>query len=119
MFDIIKEMFVVLLASIVDASTHTKYVSLSNQNWKIQPTLYYSIYLNPIEYNEELSCYSFVVKLDKCAVSCNTLNDLSSRVLVPNKAEYLNQTVFNMITENKSKTLRKHIMAMASFSCLF
>ena len=112
-------MFVVLLASIVDASTHTKYVSLSNQNWKIQPTLYYSIYLNPIEYNQELRCYSFVVKLDKCAVSCNTRNDLSSRVLVPNKAEYLNQTMFNMITENKSKTLTKHIMAMASFSCLF
>ena len=45
-----------------------------------------------------------------CAESCNTLNDLSNKVCVPNKTEDLNTSIFNMITEiNDSKTLAKHI----------
>ena len=39
MFGLIKKMFIVLLTNIVNASNHTKYVSLSNQKCKIQPTL--------------------------------------------------------------------------------
>ena len=43
-------------------------------------------------------------------LSCNTLNDLSNKVYVPNKTEGLNLSVFNMITGiNKSKTLTRHI----------
>ena len=38
--------------------------------------------------------------------SCNTLNDLSNIVWVPNKAEELNLSVLNMITgTNESKIL--------------
>ena len=41
---------------------------------------------------------------------CNTLNDLSNRVCVPNKTEDLNLNVFNMITRtNEWKILTKHI----------
>ena len=39
MFEFIKKMFIVLLASIVKASSDTKCVSLSNEKCKIQPTL--------------------------------------------------------------------------------
>ena len=39
MFGIIKKIFIMLLSSIVNASNHTKCVSLSNQKFKIQPTL--------------------------------------------------------------------------------
>ena len=53
-------MFVVLLTGIVNASNHTKYVSLSNP---------------------------FVIKLDRGVGSCNTLNDLSNKLCVPNKKE--------------------------------
>ena len=77
MFGIINKMLIVLLASIVSASTHTKCVSLSTQKCEIQPTL---INLHPNEYSQELHYYLFVVKLDICAQSCNILNDLSSRV---------------------------------------
>ena len=46
--------------------------------------------------------------------SCNTLNDLSNRICVPNKTEGLNLNVFNMIAGiNESKTLTKHI----SYKC--
>ena len=54
--------------------------------------------------------YPFTVKLDRYVGSCNTLNDLSNKVCVPNKTEDLNLSVFNMITGiNESKTLTKHI----------
>ena len=71
MFGIIKNMFIVLLTSIVHVSSHTKCVSISNQ-CKIQPTL---INLHPNEYSHELHCYPFVVKLERCIGSSNTLYD--------------------------------------------
>ena len=51
----------------------------------------------------------FPVKLDRCVGSCNTFNDLSNKLCVPNKTEDLNLIVFSMITGiNESKTLTKH-----------
>ena len=51
-----------------------------------------------------------MVKLDICVGSCNTLNDLSDKVCVPNRTEDLNLRMFNMIKEiNESKTLAKNI----------
>ena len=71
----------------------------------IQPTL---INLHPNEYSQEIHYYPFAVKGDRCVGSCNTLNDLSNKVCVPNKTEDLNLGVFNMITGiNDSKTLTK------------
>ena len=61
------------------------------------------------DYNE-LRYYPFAVNLDRCAGSCNTVDDLSSRVCVPNETEDLNLDIFNMITGiNEPKTLTKHI----------
>ena len=79
-------MFIVLSASIVNTSNHTKCVSISNQKYEFQPTL---IHLHPNEYSQELPYHSFEVKLDKCVGSCNTLNDLSNKVCVPSKTEDL------------------------------
>ena len=52
-----------------------------------------------------INCYPFIVKLDRCVGSCNTVNDLSNKICVPNKTANLNLTVFNMITgiENINK----------------
>ena len=64
------------------------------------------INLHPNEYSQELHCYPFAVKLDKCVGSCNTLNDISNKVCAPNKTEDINLSVFNMITGiSESKTL--------------
>ena len=75
-------MFIVLLTSIVNASYHRICVLLSNQKNEIQPTF---VNLHSNEYNQELHCYLFTFKLDKCVARCNTLNDLSNEVLVSNK----------------------------------
>ena len=58
---IIKKFIIILLTSIVNASNHSKCVSLSNQECHIQPTL---INVHPSEYSQELQYYRFAVKLD-------------------------------------------------------
>ena len=88
-------MFIRLLAGLVNASNHTKCLSLSNQKCNIQPIL---INLNPNIYVQELHYYPFAVKLDRFVASCNTLNHVSNKVRVKNKTEDLNLSVFNMIT---------------------
>ena len=58
MFELIKKVFIRLLSGLVNGSNHTKRASLSNQKWKIQPTL---INLHPLifdkvnEYFEEVN----------------------------------------------------------------
>ena len=103
--------WVCVLTSIVSASNHTKCMSLSNRKCMNQPTL---INLHPNEYGQELHQYPFVVNLNRCAGSCNILEDLSNKVFVPNKTDDLNLSVFNIISgTNQSKILTKYI----SFKC--
>ena len=107
MFGLIKKIFIGLLTRILSASSHTKCIPLSNQRYMNQPTL---INLHSNEYSQECCYYPFAVKLDRCVLSCNTLNNLSNKVYVTNKTEYLNLSMLNMITAmNESKKLTKHI----------
>ena len=50
----------------------------------IQPTV---INLHPNEQSQQLYYYPLAVKSDRCVGSCNTLNDLSNKVYLPNKTE--------------------------------
>ena len=96
-----------MLTTVVNASNHTKCVSIKNQQYMTQPTL---INLHPNEHNQSLGCYKFVVSLDRCLGICNKLNDLSNKLYVLNKAEDLNIIVFNIITGiDESKTLANNI----------
>ena len=62
--------------------------------------------------------YPFAVNLGRCVGSCNTLNDLSDKVCVPNKTKDLNWSMFNMSTEiNESKKLTKCISC--GYTCKF
>ena len=71
------------------------------KNARFKPTL---IPLHPNECSQELYYYPFAVKLDKCVGNCNTLNDLSNKVCVPNKRQDINIHVLNVIAEkNESK----------------
>ena len=69
-------MFVILLTSVGSASNHTKCASSSNWKCRTQPTL---INLHSNEYIEEFCYYPFAVNLDRCAGSCNPLDDVSIR----------------------------------------
>ena len=91
-------MFIGLLTSLVNASNHTKCVSLSNQKCITQTTL---ISLHPNAYSQGLHDHPFAVELDRNAWSCITLNDLSNKVCVPNKTKVLNLSMTKMITRIK------------------
>ena len=107
----LKKMFMGSLISIVNVSNYAKYVSLSNQKCMAQPTL---TNLHRNGYIQEFHYYPYAVKLDRCIGSCNTLNDLSTKVYVPNKTEDWNIGVFNMIFRiNEFKNTNKvYIMPM-------
>ena len=85
-FGFINKLFIGLLTSIANASSHTKCISLNNQQCMIQPTLI-NLHLN--EYTKGLYYYSFTVNLDRCVGSCNTLNDLPNTLCIPHKQEIL------------------------------
>ena len=62
--------------------------------------------LNPIT----LKYYSLMVSQDKCSGSCNSGNDLSTKICVLSKTKDMNIKICNLITNrNKAKTLLKLI----------
>ena len=81
MLKFIKHVFIILLsfsrslACLAKVSDHTKYLSLNNEPSLAIPIL---IKLNSYHY------YPFMVSLDRCKGSTNTVDDLSSRICVPN-----------------------------------
>ena len=108
MFGLTKKIFFILLTTTINACNHTKCVLFSNQKCMNQRTL---INLDPNEYNQELRYYSFAVNLDRYSGSCGIIDDLSSRICVPNEIKDLNLHVFNMITVRKeSRKLTRHIL---------
>ena len=63
----------------------------------------YSYQFHPNEVSQEFHYYPFAVKLDRCLGSCNTLNNLSNKVCIPNKTEDLNLSMLNQhVYRNKS-----------------
>ena len=111
---LIKKIFIGLLNGLLNGSNHTKCISLSNEKCQTQPTF---INLHSNEYSQEFHYYQFAVKLDRCVGSCNTLNDLSNKVCIPDKTESLNLSMFSMITGiNESKILTKCISCECKFT---
>ena len=106
-------MFVILLTTIVSASNQTKCVSLSNKNCMTRHTF---INLHPNKYSQQSRYYPFVVNLNRCIGSCNTLGNLSRIVCFPNEREDLNLLAFYMLTGvNESRILTKHISCKYKF----
>ena len=105
MFVFNKKMIIRLWTDIVSASNYVKCMSLSNQKCMSQPAL---INLNTNECSQWSHYYSFTIKLDRCVGSFNSFNDVSNKACAPNKIEYLNMYVFNVITKkNEQKNLTK------------
>ena len=84
-----------LLTNIANASHQKIYIPLNNQQCMSYPTF---INLHANEYIQGMRYYPFAVNLDRYMGRCNTLNELSNRICVPNKTENLNLIVFNLAT---------------------
>ena len=82
-FRLIKQLFIALLsfseslANMVNVSDFVTCISLNNQLCMSRPT---PINFIPNQHNQGLSYYSFMVNLDRCNGSCNTLDDPSGRI---------------------------------------
>ena len=102
MFRLIKQVFITLLSFSEPLST--KCMSLNNQSWMTRSTF---IDLNLIE----LNYYPFMVSLDKCNRSYNTVDDLYMKLCFISKAKDIDFEVFNTLTRIiEVKTLIKHIL---------
>ena len=64
-------MFITLLS--FSDSLATRCVSLNNNSCLIRSTL---VYLNPVE----LDYFPFIISLHKCTGSCNSADDLSTKI---------------------------------------
>ena len=99
----IKQTFIVLVLVLLgfDGSLVTKYLYTNNQSCMIKPTLFE---LSP----DKLHYYSFIHNLDRCDGNWNPAEDPFGRARVPNKIDYINLEVFNMIKGmNESKNTCK------------
>ena len=65
-FGLVEKLFILLLSSILNASNHTKCVSLSNQKCMIQHTL---TNIHPNEYSHKFHYYQFSIKLNVLEVA--------------------------------------------------
>ena len=75
-----------------------------------QPTL---TNLHPNEYSEKFHCYPFAVKLDRCAGSCSTVNDLSNKMCVPDKTRFKSKCVLHNCRYKWIENINKaYIMSM-------
>ena len=63
-----------------------------NETCMIRPFL---INLNTVEFKY----YSFMIRLDKCNRSCNSVNDLSMKICVPSKTKHASLKVLYVITK--------------------
>ena len=109
MFWFMNQVFVTLLS--FSRSLTTKCMFLNEESCMTRSTL---IDLNPVV----LNYYPFMISLDECSESCYAVDDLSTKICVPNKTKYVNANVFNIITRaNEAKTLLKHISC--DYKCKF
>ena len=69
----------------------TKCLSLNNEPCMVRLTL---TDLNSLE----LNYYPFMISLDKCSGSCNSVDDLSTKIRVWSETKDVNVRVLNMIT---------------------
>ena len=98
---LIKQVYTGLLS--FRGSLATRCVSLTNEPCMVRRTL---IDLNRIE----LNYYLFMISLDKCNGSYNTVDDLSTKICLPSKTKEVTVEAFNLITrKNEPKTSVKLI----------
>ena len=105
-FGLTRKIFITLFTDLVNGSSHA-----NSFGWAIRNVWFNPILLDPNKYSQDFQQYLLAVKLDKIVVICNTLNNLSNKVCIPNKTEDLNLSVFSIITLiNQPIILTKHIL---------
>ena len=82
--------------------TSLKYVSMNNQECKIRTKI---INTN----NNKPLFHPYSIEVNKCSGSCNNINDLYSKLCVPDVVKNINVKVFNLISRpNETRHIKWH-----------
>ena len=82
-------------------------VSMNNQGCKARPKI------TDVNSNEPVF-YPFSIKVNKCSGSCNDVNDLYTKLCVPDVVKNINVKVFNLLSWNNQT---KHIEWYETCKC--
>ena len=105
-----KKMFIILLTNIVNASNHTKCISLSNKNVNFKLLLLIYIIMNIVKNYTTIHMLLNQINVMEVVIF--------GKVCVPNKTEDLNIYVFNMIArKNDIKILTKNTSCNSNQNC--
>ena len=101
-FSFVKKVFVLGLTILSNITNALDCVLMKNQECKVRPEIIYINSNNPI-------FYPFSIKINKCNVNCNNINDPYARICVPNTVKSLNVKVFNLISRtNETRSIKWH-----------
>ena len=94
MFKFIKQIFISTMTffSSVSNVNPLECVLMKNQECKVRPVIV------DVSSNDPIIFYPFIIKINKCSVNCNNINDPYARICVPDTVKNLNVKVFNLFT---------------------
>ena len=104
MFCIVKKVFTSTLAFFhnILLTNSLKCYSLDNQECKIRPEV---ISVN----NKEPNFYPYRIKMNRCAGSCNTIDDPYGKTCFANDIENIGLKVFNLLSQTMKLLTKKNI----------
>ena len=96
-FRVIKKILTIIF--LVSGVNSLKFVSIKNQECKGREVII----------NNEYMLYPFSIKVNRCNVDCNNINNPYSRVCVPNVIKNITAKVFDLVSwKNKTKQIKWH-----------
>ena len=104
MFGFIKKKILLTVLSCVNplSSTLLSCILMNNQECNVRPEI---INVN----SDDPIFYSFGIKTSKCSGSCSNINDLHTKICVPDVAKNVNVKVFNLMSRtNETRRLKRH-----------
>ena len=102
-FSFVKKVFVLgltVLSSNITSALNC--ISMNNQECKVRPKIIDVSSNNPM-------FYPFSVKINRCSGNCKSINDLYTKICVPNIVKDLNVKVFNLMSRtNETRSIKSH-----------
>ena len=104
MFRFIKQIFIstMMCFGSLSHANSLECISIKNEECKVRPEIINISSSNPI-------FYPFSIKVNKCNVNCNNVNNPYAKIGVPDVVKNLNVKVFNLMSRNnETRNIKWH-----------
>ena len=102
-FRIFKKVFLLGLAILSNFTNALDCISMKNRECKLRPEIISINSNNPM-------FYPFRIKVNKCSVNCNSINNPYAKICVPDVIKILNVKVFSLMTRtNETRFIKWHL----------